>query len=81
MGHKIILQDATVILAYIDTMKDTGQGSAQKCAEYLGTMGYLNPITHKAITKQAVLLILRKSSEGRELLKQTSKGKWRNRYQ
>jgi len=76
----VILKPEVVLEVYKSTIEN-GLGSARKTAEMLGKMGYRNPITHKSITKQAVLECLRKLEEGRILLRMTSATKWRDRYQ
>lgn len=75
-----ILKPEVVLEVYLSTVGEGGMGSARRTAEILGTMGYLNQVTHKPITKQAVLECLRKSEAGREALGITSKNKWRSRY-
>lgn len=79
MPNLILMKPEVVLEVYLSTIEN-GVGSARKTAEILGEMGYLNSVTHKPITKQAVLECLRKFEAGREALKGTSKSKWRNRY-
>jgi hypothetical protein len=79
MPHKI-LENSVVLRVYLSTVETDGIGSARKTAEILGEMGYLNQVTHRPITKQAVLECLRKFPEGRDALKATSQNKWRSRY-
>lgn len=72
-----ILKPELVIKVYISTIAENGIGSARRTAEILGEMGVHNQVTGYPPTKQAVLECLRKSAEGRELLKGTARSKWR----
>ena len=80
MPRVVLFKPEIVLEIYLSTINEHGQGSARKTAEILGEKGYLNPNTHKPITKQAVLECLRKMEEGKEALRKTAKNKWRSRY-
>lgn len=75
-----ILKPDIVIDVYLSTIGSDGIGSARKTAELLGAKGYVNQVTHKPITKQAVLECMRKTERGRWVLKETSRSKWKGRY-
>ena len=53
MPNLILMKPEVVLEVYLSTIEN-GVSSARKTAEILGEMGYLNSVTNKPITKQAV---------------------------
>jgi len=72
-----ILKPEVVIDVYLSTIGPDGIGSARKTAEILWHLGYANQVTHKPVSKQAVLECMRKSERGKWILKETSRSKWK----
>jgi len=71
LAHGFI-KDETVLFVYKDMKRQFGRASLGRVQDWFKRRGILNPLTGKPPTRQGILLSLRRSKEGRDLLSETA---------
>jgi len=66
------IKDDTVLLVYKDMKRQFGRASLGRVQDWFKRRNILNPVTGKPPTRQGILLALRRTKEGRELLSETA---------